>query len=223
MSLKNRRKTGLLLWQFLIATILLYSVASIHVIRKYGHSSPQFVFALILMGLVTGFIVIPYLRELRGPVSIFRKTILSLMFSLSIILTPMSLFISVRYRETTTVAAPSRPSPVPVFVVVEFRLIPYARVYDVTDKRAKRFLLESHYKEVKLRQGRHVLRFDYGNRSYTKTINAPNSGRYVLFFDLRAGRFHFKRIRGSHEKKIIFVRCVVCHPGPCILRVRGHA
>jgi uncharacterized membrane protein len=196
MSLRIRRKTGLLLWQFLIATILLYSVATIHVIRKYGHSSPQFVFALILMGLVTGFIVIPYLRELRKPLSVFRKIMLSLMFSLSIILTPMSLFISVAYRETTTVAAPSRSSPALVYVAVEFRLIPYARIYDVTDSRAKRFLLESHYKEVRLKQGRHVLRFDYGNKSHTRTINVRNPGRYVLFFDLRAGRYHFKRIRG---------------------------
>jgi hypothetical protein len=79
----------------------------------------------------------------------------------------------------------------PAFSVVEFQLIPYARVYDVSAG-SPRFLVETHYKTVQVESGRRVLRFDYQGRSYTMTIFLRASERHVMFVDMHTGRYHIK-------------------------------
>lgn len=84
------------------------------------------------------------------------------------------------------------PPPVapPVYKTVEFKLIPYASVYDQTGTDSPRFLFESHYKRFSLQTGSHFLRFEYGGRSYVLTVDIGSAKSYTLFFNLRTGQYN---------------------------------
>ena len=76
---------------------------------------------------------------------------------------------------------------------VEFKLIPYARVFDITNHSRPKFLLDSHYATVRMRKGGHRLLFEYSNKRYELFINVDGHEKYTLFFDLNKGQYDFYR------------------------------
>ena len=79
----------------------------------------------------------------------------------------------------------------PLFSIIEFQLVPYARVYDVSAGSPK-FLIETHCKALRMESGRRVFRLDYENKSYKVPIVLKASERHVLFFDMHTGRYQLR-------------------------------
>ena len=176
---------GILHWQFLVAVGLLCCTTCFVVIKTYGAISYQFFGAIAAMALLVVFVFRPYFDYLRTTVSPFQRAALSLVFSLAILASPLSIWLSGKHEGTTTERL-SHASTGSALVGIEFKLVPYARVYDVTEKqRAPRFLFESHYKILRFKPGVYVFRFDYANRTEKREVNLTGSQDCVVFVDLR--------------------------------------
>ena len=187
MALNNLKSgyLGILHWQFLVAVGLLCCTTCFVVIKSYGAISYQSFGAITAMVLLGLFVFRPYFEYLRTPVSAFQRVALSLVFSLAILASPLSIWLSGKHAGTTT-EVPSHTSAGSALVDVEFKLVPYARVYDVTEtKRAPRFLFESHYKILRFKRGVYVFRFDYANRSEKREVDLTGSQDCVVFVDFR--------------------------------------
>ena len=76
---------------------------------------------------------------------------------------------------------------------VEFKLIPYARVFDITDHSRPKLILDSHYATVRMKKGGYRLQFEYGNKRYQLYIHVGDNEKYTLFFDLNRGLYNFYR------------------------------
>jgi len=177
---------GILHWQFLVAVGILFFASCFVLIKSYGAISCQFLGAVVAMALLGLFVFRPYFGYLRGTIPPSQRAALSLVFSLAILASPMSIWLSTRQDGATT-EAPSQAPTGSVLVKTEFRLVPYAKVYDVTKTETEpRFLFESHYKVLMFKPGVYVFRFDYGNRTKKREISVTGSKKCVVFVDLRS-------------------------------------
>ena len=174
---------GILHWQFLVAVGLLCCTTCFVVIRSYGAISYQFfgvIAAMVLLGL---FVFRPYFEYLRTTISPFQRAALSLVFSLAVLASPLSIWLSGKHQGATTEVS-SHASTGSALVGIEFKIVPYARVFDVTEG-APRFLFESHYKILRFKRGVYVFRFDYANRTEKREVDLTGPQDCVLFVDLR--------------------------------------
>ena len=187
MALNNLKSgyLGILHWQFLVAVGLLCCTTCFVVIKSYGAISYQFFGAIAAMVLLGLFVFRPYFDYLRTKISPFQRAALSLVFSLAILASPLSIWLSGTHGGTTTEVT-SYTSAGSALVSTEFKLVPYARVYDVTEtEKAPRFLFESHYKILRFKGGVYVFRFDYANRTEKRKVDLTGSQDCVVFVDLR--------------------------------------
>jgi|APSaa5957512622_1039677.scaffolds.fasta_scaffold14763_2 hypothetical protein len=206
-------------FQFLGVAIVLIGLAYIWFVRGEGIFSVEFFIFALVMPFAVRFLVIPCFHILKGHLPPKKRLIVSLSFSgiiLAAMLSPLFFiwgddaysFIqekiasaSKRSPHSSTIPSPSandfseKSSP-PIAMVseIEFRLVPYARVFDASDEGSSPiFLLESHLKTVRLdRGGEYLFRFHYMGNVYTQKIEITSPGNYVLFFDMRSGQFWFR-------------------------------
>ena len=199
-------------FQFLGVAIVLIGLVYIWLVRGEGIFSVEFFIFALVMPFAVRFLVLPCFHILKGHLSPSKRLIVSLSFSGIILATMLSpLFfiwgddaysfiqekIASVSRHSSPHSSPSSSSaivPVSQGSDVEFRLVPYARVFDASDQGSSPvFLLESHLKTVRLnRVGEYTFRFDYMGNVYTQKITITSSGNYVLFFDMRSGQFWFR-------------------------------
>ena len=187
MALNNLKSgyLGILHWQFLVAVGLLCCTTCFVVIKSYGAISYQFFGAITAMVLLGLFVFRPYFEYLRTTISPFQRAALSLVFSLAILASPLSIWLSGKHGRATT-EVPTYTSAGSALVSIEFKLVPYARVYDVTEtEKAPRFLFESHYKILRFKPGVYVFRFDYAKRTKKRKVDLTGSKECVVVVDLR--------------------------------------
>ena len=206
-------------WQFLGVALVFLGLVYIFFVRGEGIFSISFFVYALITPFVARFFIVPCFHVLKGHLPPKKRLIVSLSFSgiiLAAMLSPLFFiwgddaysFIqekiasaSKRSSNSSTIPSPSandfseKSSP-PIAMVseIEFRLVPYARVFDVSDEGSSPvFLLESHLKTIRLnRVGEYTFRFDYMGNVYTQKIEITSSGIYVLFFDMRSGQFWFR-------------------------------
>ena len=183
----NNLKSGyfsILHWQFLVAVGLLCCTTCFVVFKSYGAISYQFFAAITATALLGLFVFRPYFEYLKTAVPNFQRTVLSLVFSLAILVSPLSIWLSGKHEAKTEVS--SHTSTGSALVKIEFKLVPYASVYDVTEtKKEPRFLFESHYKILKFKPGVYVFRFDYAKRTEKRKVDLTGSLDCVVLVDLR--------------------------------------
>lgn len=176
---------GILHWQFLVAVGLLFCATCFVVIKCYGIVSYQFFGAVAVMALVGLFVFRPYFDYLRTTISSFQRAALSLVFSLAILACPLSIWLSVK-KDRVPNEASSQAAIGSALVMTEFRLVPYAKVYDVTETgKEPRFLFESHYKALRFKPGMYIFRFDYEKRTEKREVNLTGPEKCVVSVDLR--------------------------------------
>ena len=192
-------------WQFLgvilVSNILFYFLY----LKGKGLFSYNFFLYALILPFAIRLLIAPFFHLLKGYLPPKKRLILSLCFS-GVILAFL-VFSIVHYFEGDTYSSikdkvcsvPRYFSSFSIFSTVEvseveFRLIPYARVFDVSDKKSDpKFLLESHHKSIRFeRIGEYILRFDYMGNIYTKDIEIKSSGNYILYFDMRQNHFWFR-------------------------------
>ena len=199
-------------FQFLAVAIVLIGLAYIWFVRGEGIFSVEFFIFALIMPFAVRFLVLPCFHILKGHLPPKKRLIVSLSFSgiiLAAMLSPLFFiwgddaysFIQEKIASASRHSSPPSSPPSSSAIVpvsqgsdVEFRLVPYARVFDASDEGSSPvFLLESHLKTVRLnRVGEYTFRFDYMGNVYTQKITITSSGNYVLFFDMRSGQFWFR-------------------------------
>ena len=195
-------------FQFLGVAIVLIGLAYIWFVRGEGIFSVKFFIFALISPFTIRFLVIPCFHILKGHLPPKKRLIMSLSFSgiiLTAMLSPLYFiwgddaysFIQEKIASVSRHSSPPSSSaivPVSQGSDVEFRLVPYARVFDVSDEGSSPvFLLESHLKTIRLnRVGEYTFRFDYMGNVYTQEIEIATPGNYVLFFDMRSGQFWFR-------------------------------
>ena len=199
-------------FQFLGVAIVLIGLAYIWFVRGEGIFSVEFFIFALVMPFAVRFLVIPCFHILKGHLPPKKRLIVSLSFSgiiLAAMLSPLFFiwgddaysFIQEKIASVSRHSSPPSSPPSSSAIVpvsqgsdVEFRLVPYARVFDASDEGSSPiFLLESHLKTVRLdRGGEYLFRFHYMGNVYTQKIEITSPGNYVLFFDMRSGQFWFR-------------------------------
>ena len=175
-----------------------FIVPCFQILKGFLPPKTRLIISLIFSGIILSAMVSPlffiygddaysFIREkvATAPKSSSRSSSLSSSLSSSPAIVPAS-------QGSNTVSDTN--SPVAMVSDVEFRLVPYARVFDASDQESPPvFLLESHLKTVRLnRAGEYIFRFDYVGSVYTRKIEIRSPGKYVLFFDMRSGQFWFR-------------------------------
>lgn len=189
-------------WQFLGVAIVIIGLAYILFVRGEGIFSVEFFIYALIIPFAVRFLIIPCFHILKGYLPPKKRLIISLSFSIIILaamLSPLFFiwgddaysFIQEKIASVSKYSSPSSPSSSSAIVPesqasnpykgsdVEFRLVPYARVFDASDEGSSPvFLLESHLKTVRLnRAGEYTFRFDYMGNVYTQKINITSAGK----------------------------------------------
>jgi len=114
-----------------------------------------------------------------------KKVILAAIFSVTVFLASLAVWLSQESGEQGATETQSN-CLTGSQGRVEFKLVPYARVYDVTNRKgAPEFLFESHYKLLRLERGVYLFRFDYGNRTSWRKVRVEGSQKCTVTLDLR--------------------------------------
>ncbi len=114
-----------------------------------------------------------------------KRVVLAVMFSVTILVASLAVWLSQEKGEQGVTEAQSS-CLTGSQGIVEFRLVPYARVYDVTNGEiAPEFLFESHYEVLRLDRGVYHFRFDYGNRTSWKQVRVARTQKCMVTVDLR--------------------------------------
>ena len=114
-----------------------------------------------------------------------KKLILAVIFLVTILASFLTIWLSQKSGEQgDSEAESSRLTSSQA--TVEFRLVPYARAYDITNRKgAPEFLFESHYRVMRIRPGVYVFQFDYGNRSTWRKVRVGRAQKCTVSVDLR--------------------------------------
>ena len=110
-----------------------------------------------------------------------RRLVLAAILSVSVLIVSLGIWFSQKSGEQAHTNCLTGSQS-----MVEFKLIPYARVYDVTNrKKVPEFLFESHYRLMRLEPGVYVFRFDYGNRRSWRNVKVEGLQKCRVSVDLR--------------------------------------